>query len=292
MLWRSEGATWVPVNVPVDRDNASYYPVQAIAQDSAGRLWVSVVRGGVYRLADGSWTRFGDAALSLASGEDGRVWLGYPHSRIRLVEAGGDDAGRMLTSADGLDIGNVLSILPGSARVWVGGELGVALFDGERFHVVAQRGGAQLPTVSGIVATPDDELWLSTSEGALHVSADEVRRLTADPGYEVHYARFDFLDGMPGTPDAIRPLPSIAAGTDGRLWFATSNGIVWIDPGNIRRNTLAPDVAVQSVVADGVHYGPAAALTLPIGVRNLQIERVRGARRTSPISTRATTPFA
>jgi signal transduction histidine kinase len=82
---------------------------------------------------------------------------------------------------------------------------------------------------------------------------------------------FDFLDGMPGTPNAIRPLPSIAAGTDGRLWFATTNGVVWIDPQHVKRNTLAPHVEVQSIVADGRRFQPSLDLKLPIGVRDLQI---------------------
>lgn len=272
MLWHSGGADWVPLDIPVDRDNKSYYPVQGIAQDRAGRLWVSVVRGGVYLFDRGAWTRFGDAALSVAAGADGRVWLGYPHGRIRLIRHDGDDTSRLLSSADGLDIGNVLAILPGpDDAAWVGGELGLARFDGDRFHVLARRGGAQFPTVSGIVATPDGNLWLGTSEGAMRLDADEVRRVIADDRHEVRYELFDFRDGMTGTPDAIRPLPSVAAGLDGRLWFATSNGIVWIDPAHIAHNALAPAVTVQSVVADGTRYEPADVLTLPRRVRHLQI---------------------
>jgi signal transduction histidine kinase len=87
----------------------------------------------------------------------------------------------------------------------------------------------------------------------------------------VRYASFDFLDGMPGTPNSIRPLPSVAAGTDGRLWFATTNGIVWIDPKRVQHNSLEPNVEVQSIIADGRRYQPVPRLELPIGTRNLQV---------------------
>ena len=274
MLWHSGGSSgvskWVPLAVPVDRANANYYPVQAIAKDRAGRLWVSVVRGGVFHFADGKWTRFDDPSLALAAGGDGRVWLGYPNSRVRVVDAD-NDAGREFSKSDGLDIGNVMSILPRATDTWVGGELGLARFDGQRFHFVTPRGGTQLPSVSGIVATPEGDLWLSTSAGAIQIPADEVQRLAADPTYTVRTELFDYLDGLPGTPNAIRPLPSIAAGTDGRLWFATTNGIAWIDPKHVRRNTLAPRVEVQSIVADGKRYEPGRNLRLPINPREVQI---------------------
>lgn len=274
MLWHSSGSSraskWIPLPVPVDRANANYYPVQGIAKDRAGRLWVSVVRGGVFHFADGKWTRFDDAALALAAGEDGSVWLGYPKSRILVVDAG-TDTGRELSLSDGLDIGNVMSILPLATDTWVGGELGLARFDGQRFHPVTQRGATQLPSVSGIVATPEGDLWLSTSAGAIQIPADEVRRLAADPGYAVRTELFDYLDGLPGTPNAIRPLPSIAAGNDGRLWFATTNGIAWIDPKHVRRNPLAPRVEVQSIVADGKRYESGSNLRLPIKPRDVQI---------------------
>jgi signal transduction histidine kinase len=105
----------------------------------------------------------------------------------------------------------------------------------------------------------------------MKVPADEVRRVVSNPLYPVRYTLLDFLDGMPGTPESVRPLPSMAEGSDGRLWFATSNGIAWTDPKHVVRNVLEPPVAVQSIFADGIRYEPSAGLKLPIRTRNLQI---------------------
>lgn len=274
VVWHSGGSggasQWTQIEAPIDRAHADYYPVQAIAKDRAGGLWVSVVRGGVFRLIDGQWTRFGEPALSLAAGRGGQVWIGYPKSRIHVVDVVTSEV-REFSVDDGLDLGNIMSMLPRARDGWVGGELGLARFDGQRFHAVAQRGGRQLPSVSGIVATRPGDLWLSSSEGGIRIAADEVLRLSADPDYQIRYSLFDFLDGMPGTPTAIRPLPTIAAGTDGRIWFATSNGVVWLDPRETRSNPFAPGVEVQSIVADGVRYQPEFGLRLPIGTRNLQV---------------------
>ena len=268
MIWHSAGQRWVAIDLPVDNRVKPYPAVQAIAKDRSGALWVSIARAGVFRLADGKWSRYGESAISLTTDSDGRVWQGYPNSLVQIVDK---DTVRRLSVADGLDIGAVLSIAARTRHVWVGGEHGLARFDGRRFNPVTRQGGTSLPSVSGIVETAEGDLWLNTSEGAMTVPAEEVRRLVSDPLYAVRYTLLDFLDGMPGTPPAVRPLPSMAEGTDGRLWFATSNGIAWTDPRHVKRNMLKPTVDVQSIVADRIRYEPSAALKLPIRTRNLQI---------------------
>ena len=270
IVWHAHGSRLDSLEVPADRANANYYPIQAITKDRAGRLWVSVVRGGVFYYADDKWTRVDDPPLTMSSDASGRVWLGYPGSRIKVI---GPEPNSVLDLSldDGLDIGNVMAILPHGADTWIGGELGLARFDGNKFHAVTQSGGHQLPSVSGIAATAEGDLWLSSTAGAIKLAADEVQLLTSQPDYSVTVELFDFLDGMPGTPNAIRPLPSIAITSDGRLWFATTNGVVWIDPHHQRQNTLAPNVDVQTIVADGRAYEPRAGVRLPIKARNVQI---------------------
>jgi signal transduction histidine kinase len=268
-IWHYAGQRWVAIDLPVHNlAMQSYSGVQAMVKDRSGALWVSVVRAGVFRLADGKWNRYGEPAVSLATDSEGRVWLGYPNSQIQVVDK---DTVRRLSAADGLNVGPVLSIDARRREVWVGGEQGLARFDGRRFHAVRRQGSTSLPSVSGIVETAQGDLWLSTNEGAMKVPADEVRRFVSDPRYAVRYTLLDFLDGMPGTPVAVRPLPTMTEDTDGRLWFATTNGIAWTDPRHLVRNALAPPVDVQSIVADGVRYEPSAGLRLPIRTRNLQI---------------------
>jgi signal transduction histidine kinase/ligand-binding sensor domain-containing protein len=269
MIWHSAGQRWVAIDLPVHNlPKQGYSGVQAMTKDRSGALWVSIVRAGVFRLADGKWSRYGEPAVSLTTDSEGRVWLGYPNSQVEIVD---EDTVRRLSAADGLNVGTVLSIDARRRRVWVGGEQGLTRFDGRRFHAVTRQGGTSLPSVSGIIESAEGDLWLNTSEGAMKVPADELRRVLNDPLYAVRYTLLDFLDGMPGTPAAVRPLPTMAEATDGRLWFASDNGVAWTDPRHVVRNALEPPVDVQSIIADGVRYEPAAGLKLPIRTRNLQI---------------------
>ena len=68
--------------------------------------------------------------------DDGALWFGYTNNRIARVE--GRDV-RVFDAAQGLDVGNVLAILAEDGELWVGGELGLARFEGTRFVIAAKR---------------------------------------------------------------------------------------------------------------------------------------------------------
>jgi diguanylate cyclase (GGDEF)-like protein len=52
-------------------------------------------------------------------------------------------------------------------------------------------------------------------------------------------------------------------GPDGKLWFTTVSGIVWIDPKNILQNRNIPPVAIESVTADDLQFSPHAEIRIP-----------------------------
>ena len=58
---------------------------------------------------------------------------------------------RTFSRDDGLEVGDVKAITEISQRIWVGGEFGLAFFDGERFRLVNAAGGKHL--------TASPELW-------------------------------------------------------------------------------------------------------------------------------------
>jgi signal transduction histidine kinase len=55
------------------------------------------------------------------------------------------------------------------------------------------------------------------------------------------------------------------------LWFATSQGPVWLDPQRIPRNVLPPPVSIVSLVAGGRNYDSSTPLELPPRTANVQI---------------------
>ena len=251
--------------------------VQAMTRDRHGALWVSLASHTPMQWKDGRWTSVkellglsDDKRIHTAMTDArGRVWLGHSDGIITRVD--GDEVKRF-TEDDGLRLGVITALAAGRRYVWAGGQFGLAFHDGERFRPLVADGDEALHNVSGIIERPDGSLWVHAVPGVFHIPAEEVQRAIGDPGHRVRCELFDFLDGLPARPTLMRPLPTAVAGDDGRLWFATSNGVVWIDPERIARNPLPPPVSILSVKADGRRYAPASDVTLPIHPANLELD--------------------
>jgi len=252
--------------------------VQALATDESGALWVAILRSGarVFRVANGVWTAYGglaglprDTPMTMFMDSRHRMWFGYARNEIALVHEG---QVRIFGPREGVETGTVTTFAGRNARVWAAGEFGLALLDGARFRMLNARGDEALTGISGMVETAAGDLWLNGSNGIVHIAPADVDRAIAQPGYRVPYERFDRLDGLPGTAEQLRPLSTAVEATDGKLWFALTNGVVRIDPKRIHHNTVAPAVFVQSVSAGGRSYPAERSLALPIGATDVQFD--------------------
>lgn len=91
-LWHLVRGKPLQVALPKELAEQAFY-LQAITEDRAGGLWVSFVRYGLYRFADGVWTSYGQRQGLNAGGPYveftdslGRVWLGYSGPNRKLPE--------------------------------------------------------------------------------------------------------------------------------------------------------------------------------------------------------------
>lgn len=253
--------------------------IQAVVRDRHGTLWVAGLRSGVFRRRGAAWERYsapGTHTTTISADSAGRTWLGYADGRLVQEGVG---AARVYGPADGLRVGSVLVVAVQGQRVWVGGELGVAVTDDRvlrgrdggdgraRFSPLVTADGP-LRSVSGIVPT-HDAVWLSEADGVARISSAEVARALRDPDYRVHAERFDARDRLdaPGYHTGS----TAVQGTDGRLWFTWLGGMGWIDPTHVRRNRIPPPVLVRGLSAGGRAYAAAGRLTLPKRTRALSV---------------------
>ena len=284
-----EGTVWWGIQGGVWRqrgDRFDYFPQPG----NAARQWIwEIFRGDD---EDGLWLGFGDVGLNyLKNGlwtkgdrpeglldrapsasyedQDGRVWLGYTENRVSVLNHG---QVRSYSSADGIDVGRIRVIRGHGPRFWFGGELGLAVFRDGRFRTVPTASGEPFGTVSGIVERADGSLWLNEINGIVHISGKEARAAADEPRHAVTYERFDFLDGLPGAGQMNWNSSTAVEATDGRLWFATDNGLAWIDPARIPMNRVPPPVSIRSITADSRTYEPSGPLDLPQGVASLRID--------------------
>ena len=244
---------------------------QAITEDRDGSLWVSVVRKGVFHVvASGEWVpdgglealkRLGPAVVEMTA-PDGNIWFGYPNSQIARLQNG---AVRVFDRSQGLSIGGVESIYATGGQLWAGGELGLARFDGVRFISIWSASGIRFTGLSGIVATHEGDLWLNGTEGITRIPHAEIEHVIRDPDYHVQSRTFDVMDGVPGSAQQLRTIPSILDTGNGQLWFEMSQGLVLIDSQHLVLNTLPPPVTISSLRSNDKQYpNLGSELRLPV----------------------------
>ena len=272
-IWKmgTAGAEYV-----ASRPNASAAPLGLVVAMTKGihdTLWVSVggeSGAGLYTWANGQWKKSSISGVPRAdfTDADGRIWLGYRDNRIVIVDG---DHVTTLGSHQRLTIGDTKTFQQDGYRLWIGGSDGLGYMDGLHWKMVGLANGSSLKNVTGIVFSDRGDLWVHTLDGVFQLAVKDVRQAETNSSYPMPFRKFDMLDGLPGAPALQFPLPSVVKGTDGRLWFATSNGVVWLDPSQLVSNPLPPQVVIDSIDVNGKKYVPQDGLTLPARTRNLRI---------------------
>lgn len=250
--------------------------VYSLTQERTGALWVSFGRAGFFTLRAGAWTRAAGhpelatfAASVIAADPRGPVWLGSVNNQLAVVA---DGRVRQYGKADGLTVGTVMQILPVAGGAWIGGENGLAYFDGARFNPIVGAEGDPLAGITGLVFGRDGTLWINGGGGITSIGPRELARVAREPRYAVRFDRLDYRDGLAGSTSPLFPLPSAARSDDGTLWFSTTGGVYAFQPDKLPRNALAPPVFVTSLHAGASAYATSGGARLPAGTRALEIE--------------------
>jgi signal transduction histidine kinase len=273
-LWRLVGGNMARVEIPKPASDQIHF-LQAITQDRRGGMWVSFGRHGLYRVADGIWTPYGGyedlpktgVVVEFTDGL-GRVWFGFTKSTLAVLDG---DHVRVFGPGDGLQVGNVTAIYGRGSEIWIGGEFGLQQFDHGHFHNILATDDDLLRGISGIVETADGDLWLNGLGGILHVRRSEISEALKNSAYPVKAEHFGTREGLPGHPFQLRPLNTAIEGTDGKLWFATSGGVLWLDPAHTTKNVAPTPVTIQSVSADDKNYQLGSELKFPAHTSSVQI---------------------
>jgi signal transduction histidine kinase/ligand-binding sensor domain-containing protein len=287
-LWASRGdGIWVwsggrfvkqPVPKVVDQilpvTSADPMIVVSAAADSRGGVWIAVGGRGEFYVKGGEW-RFVPvlkdhpdwAANAAAVDNEGRLWL----ANDAHLAAYKDGVSQVYDDLKGPGIGPIKTIRELASSVLIGGELGLSVFHGGKFHRIEPADGASFGRVIVIVPTPDDGVWLEATPGIVHIAADEVATAVEQPGYRV---RCDILDTVTDLPDPLQggfAQNEALQAKDGSLWFATVEGFAQVNP-RLRHNRLEPPVAIRSMVADDRTYSNFSPARLPALTRSIRFD--------------------
>ena len=273
-LWRQRGTGFEFFPLPSGVVHDFIYEIFPSGADDG--LWVRLGDVGLVHFSNGTWDlrrklaglpEIGPSASHVTP--SGTTWLGYRTGQVYRLDGQRVTA---YTERDGLSVGRIKVIRGLGSHIWIGGELGAMLFVDGRFHEIRTVDGESFGAVSGIIETATSGLWLNELRGIEHIPAQEVAKLLADPRHPVRYRRYNYLDGVLAPPQMNFTNSTAVRGSDGRLWFATDNGLVWIDPHYIVSNALPPPVSILSISSENGRHTSPHDIKFAAGTRTVEID--------------------
>ena len=256
--------------IPLPLNGEPYY---GCVTDRQGNLWFALFEHGYGRLNDKGWTAFPQPVPNgisnhLAIDRQDRVVLPTPRTISRVSP---DGSVQILPIDKALAVGGVRSLYQGPNDFLIGCEFGLLRLTGDRFQALQVSRYPWAKGIQGVVQTPSGETWILGVLGVIRVRTDDLDKAFDDPRRPLNYQLFDLKDGLPGPPQQ-NGSKDVVMGGDGRVWFLTLEGVAWIDPAHIAKNTLPPPVAIRAVTVNGQTHADPRDLTLPKGASKLQID--------------------
>jgi signal transduction histidine kinase/ligand-binding sensor domain-containing protein/DNA-binding response OmpR family regulator len=236
------------------RENSSIQAIQSILEDRAGRLWIGTDVG-LGRFERGRFVEFtAEDGLPhhdvrfMHEGRDGSLWVGTAVGLMRLV----DGQATVFTTREGMSH-NALSSIHEDAdgTLWFGTYGGglTRFRDGE-FAIVTAKDGLFDDVAHQILDDGRGNFWMGSNKGIYRVSRRDLNDFANGKIPSVTSVSFGTADGMKSIECNGAAQPSGIKDVKGRLWFATMNGVVTIDPASIASNPLPPPVVLERVVID------------------------------------------
>ena len=227
--------------------------IYSLFEDSHGRILVGTISGlGVIENNTArAWATDGHiATVSVrAIAEDtnsGAIWIGtYSEGLFRLD---GDKVTHVGTS-EGLPGARISCLsMDSEGCLWVGiFQKGLACVRNGKVALVGPEQGFPADTAGSILDDGQGWFWIGSNRGILRVSNHELRAVAQKTAPQASFSIFDVDDGL-GSADCSEGFqPAAVRDTDGRLWFATLDGVVRVNPRTIQVNTNIPPVVIERI---------------------------------------------
>jgi signal transduction histidine kinase len=108
--------------------------------------------------------------------------------------------------------------------------------------------------------------------GLVRIARPDLDAWTADPSHTIKTTVFDSSDGVRSSTMAGGYTPHAAKSPDGRLWFATLDGVSVVDPHHLPLNKLPPPVHVETVKVNGKEVAAADGIALSHSSNDIEID--------------------
>ncbi len=185
---------------------------------------------------------------------DGSLWIGtsqggISHWNERLLEVYGQRQGfasefvfSMATDPQG--------------SVWVGTSPGgLSLLRHGRVTTFTPENGLFDDTVGSVVDDGKGYLWMTSNKGIFKVRKAEMFAVADGSATAVHSIVYGLPDGLRSAECNYSTTPAASLAGDGKLWFATTEGLVSVRPAASTIRSSQPAAVVEKPIVDGKPMG-------------------------------------
>jgi signal transduction histidine kinase/ligand-binding sensor domain-containing protein len=226
----------------------------AIHQDRKGHLWFGT-QTNVVRFDGRDWKSFpsketaGAAVRTIADDAEGNVWLGTLGAGLVRFR---DEKFTTFSRKDGLPSEDISSVLVDhGGALWIGTlGGGIATLRGDKVKSISKSDGLISNSI-GYLIEDEDSLWMGSNLGLMRVTKKALNDFLSESAAPIPCRTYTKEDGLPTSECTQGSQPAAVRSADNKLWFATVKGLVTVDCAQLKQNSFAPPVAIESAIVDG-----------------------------------------
>ncbi|MBN2807304.1 MAG: hypothetical protein JXR22_11660, partial [Prolixibacteraceae bacterium] len=226
-------------------------------EDSRGNIWVGTRNSGVFKITPQKQFKQFDVnagltsnlILSIEEDREGNIWVGTSEGLNGLNSISPSDIVTAYSPEDGFNSDIVFNITTDDEGiVWFSTITGLWAYRDFHFYNITTKNGLYDNSVFDLIADDHGFYWLPYASGIMRVNRDELIRCIHQEITLFEVRNYNKHDGMPTSE--CNPTSQAIRGVDGRLYFATLEGLAILDPGIAIINNYIPPVYVEKLVVD------------------------------------------
>ena len=233
-----------------------------------GDLWVGsgedrlgFFHRGVYRPLTSQDGFLGQRVSAITEDVHGAVWICTNRELFEYVLG---KLVRRLTREENR-AGELLALhFDARGALWVGTTNGLLLRQGDHFKSIGMSDGLSGDLITQILEDDFGRLWCGGRYGLFSVALDDLNAFAAGQRPRIDGIIFGADEGLTGSSSPRHRQPMAWKARDGRLWFASSEGLIGIDAAASTRERRPPRIYIDQVQIDRT-TAPAGPVTVPPG---------------------------
>ncbi len=191
-----------------------------------------------------------DYPTSLAEDVKGSIWVGMNAGELLKYEDGSLSTNRPVDAAMRRRFSAVLA--EDNGAIWIG-TLGAGLlrFQHGQFKRISMSEGLPSDAISQVIQDSSGRFWFGSGAGVFSARKIGLDACAAGSLKTVSCHLYGRDDGLPTLGCAVEFQPTSWRGREGRLWFATADGVTYVQPQDPEGNSDSPPVVIEELRVDG-----------------------------------------